>query len=266
MKSSMTIGQYYPVSSRIHSLDARVKLITTLVYIAVLFVISNVYGYVFVMASLAAVIYASRVPVRFMLKGLKGVMMVILFTALLNMFFTPGETVAFSFYGITVMQEGIFMMIKMVLRIAMLITGSSVLTLTTTPIELSDALEYLLKPFKRIGLPAHELTMMMTVALRFIPDILEEMDKIMKAQMARGASFDTGGLIKRAKALLPLLVPLFVSAFRRALELAMAMESRCYRGDYKRTKLKQMKMKTGDIKASVLLVLFTAASIGLSVL
>lgn len=257
--TNIAIGQYYPVRSAIHSIDPRVKLVATLGYITLLFLITNIWGYLLTVLFLAAVIYMSNVPPIFMFKGLKGILFILVFTVVLNMFFTPGGTVIFHWAFMTITREGVYVAARMGLRLVLLVVGSSVLTLTTSPIELTDAIEFLLKPFKRVGVPAHEIAMMMTIALRFIPTLLEEMDKIMKAQMARGADFDTGGLLKKAKSLIPLLVPLFVSAFRRADDLAMAMEARCYRGDVNRTRMKTLKLARRDYVAVWCLILSAAA-------
>lgn len=256
MLKNITIGQYYPVNSFIHSLDARIKLLATMVFIIMLFIVDSIWSYSFVIACVAVVIYISKVPPIYMLRGLRSIIMIVIFTALVNIFFTPGDTVLIRLLGMSITLEGIFLSIKMSTRLSLLIIGSSVLTLTTSSIQLTDAIEFILRPFKKIGVPSHEIAMMMTIALRFIPTLLEEMDKIMKAQSARGADFDTGGIIKKAKSLIPLLVPLFISAFRRADELAIAMEARCYRGDVNRTKMKEMKLQKADFKSILILALF----------
>ncbi|MDR0851578.1 MAG: energy-coupling factor transporter transmembrane protein EcfT [Clostridiales Family XIII bacterium] len=258
MIRDITLGQYYPGYSVIHKLDPRMKIIVTMFYIASLFIIEDFYGYVLIVLAVAAITAVSRVPVRFMLRGLKPVMIIILFTFVLNMLMTPG-TILWQWKFIKITEEGLYNAVYLALRLILLIIGSSLLTLTTKPMKLTDGIESLLKPFKKLGLPAHELAMMMTIALRFIPTLLEETDKIMKAQQARGADFESGGLLKRAKALIPLLVPLFVGAFRIAQELAMAMEARCYRGGEGRTKLNALKFRRRDAVA----VLLTAAYIGI---
>ncbi|MCL2854698.1 MAG: energy-coupling factor transporter transmembrane protein EcfT [Defluviitaleaceae bacterium] len=260
----VTIGQYYPADSSIHRLDARMKLLCTMIFIVVIFFIGNFLGYALAALYLAVVIKVSKVPPKFLLRGLRAILFIIVFTAILNVFFTPGETLVFELGFVRVTQEGLLAAGRMGLRLVMLIIGSSILTLTTTPIQLTDAIEFSLKPLKKIGVPAHEIAMMMTIALRFIPTLMEEMDKIMKAQMARGADFDTGGIVKKARSLVPLLVPLFISAFRRAEELALAMESRCYRGDIGRTRMKQMKMAMRDLGAFVSLAVFTAGLFALN--
>ena len=263
MIRDITIGQYYPAESPIHRMDPRLKLTVTFIFIVTLFLVNTFVGYLFVIASMGLVIKASKVPLKFMLKGLKSIMIIILFTAFINLFMTLGETVLVKVGIFSITMEGVLLAIKMCVRLVLLIVGSSILTLTTTPIQLTDAIEYILKPFKKIGVPAHEIAMMMTIALRFIPTLLDETDKIMKAQQARGADFDTGNLIQKAKALIPILVPLFISAFRRAEELAMAMEARCYHGDEHRTRMNMMKMKGSDYRAAGMAVAYAVVIIGL---
>ncbi len=256
MLKDITIGQYYPTDSFIHKLDPRVKLGTTILFIISLFFVKSFVGYLYIILSLLVAIGISKVPLKFMLKGLKSIFAIILFTVFLNIFFTPGETIIFHFKFITITMEGIIIAVKMAMRFVLLIIGSSLLTLTTSPVQLTDAIEYMLKPFKKIGVPAHEIAMMMTIALRFIPTLLEELDKIMKAQTARGADFDTGGLLKKAKSLIPLLVPLFISSFRRAEELAMAMEARCYNGDNNRTRMKKLELESSDYLAMLVVTVY----------
>lgn len=256
MIRDITIGQYYPVNSPIHSMDARVKLIITFLFILTLFFVNTFLGYVFVILCMSAVIKTSKVPLKFMLKGIKGILIIILFTAFINVFMTRGEHILFEWGIFTVTIEGILIAVKMCIRIVLLVVGSSILTLTTTPIQLTDGIEYILRPFKKIGVPAHEIAMMMTIALRFIPTLLDETDKIMKAQQARGADFDSGNLFQRAKSLIPILVPLFISSFRRADELAMAMEARCYHGDENRTRMNVMVLKSSDYRAVVILAAY----------
>jgi energy-coupling factor transport system permease protein len=253
---NITMGQFYPANSIMHKLDARLKLSAIIIYITMLFIYDTFLAYLFAGICLAIVIHLSTVPLSFILRGLKHIFFILLFTVSINVLFTPGINVLFYIGSLTVTVEGVLFALKMGIRLIFLIISSSLLTLTTTPISLTDALEYMLKPFKKIGVPSHEIAMMMTIALRFIPTLLEEMDKIMKAQMSRGASFDTGGLIKRAKSFTPLLIPLFISSFRRADELAVAMESRCYRGDYNRTHMKILKYKKIDFVAMIMLALF----------
>ncbi|NLK21344.1 MAG: energy-coupling factor transporter transmembrane protein EcfT [Epulopiscium sp.] len=257
MFKDITIGQYYPVDSWIHRLDPRVKIISTFIFIITLFIANRYIGYGFTLFFLAYLIFLSKVPVKFMLKGLRAIFVIILITVALNIFMTPGENILWSYKAIKITGEGLYLAGLMATRLIFLIIGSSILTLTTSPIQLTDGIENLLNPFKKIGVPAHEIAMMMTIALRFIPILLEETDKIMKAQMARGADFESGGIIKRAKSLIPLLVPLFISAFRRADELAMAMEARCYHGGENRTRMKQLMIGKHDYIAMIGITIFT---------
>lgn len=260
MIRDITLGQYYPGSSWIHKLDPRVKIVATLLYIVALFVVDDFLGFAIAAAGLAAVIIISKVPLSFILRGLKPVFLIISFTLIINMFMIKGEVLV-SFWIFEITKEGLRTAIFMAIRLILLIIGSSLLTLTTKPISLTDGIEALLSPFKKIGLPAHELAMMMTIALRFIPTLMEETDKIMKAQQARGADFESGNLMSRAKALIPILVPLFISAFRIAQDLAMAMEARCYGGSIKRTRMNGMKLHKRDLAASIIYVAFLAAII-----
>ena len=263
MIRDITIGQYYPSNSILHKLDPRVKLVGTILYIVFLFFIQNYYGYIFAAVFLGLIITLSKVPVKFILRGLKAVLFLLLFMVAFNLFFTPGNE-AFSFGFIIVTWEGIESAILMGLRLIFLLLGSSIMTFTTTPNQLTDGLEKLMGPLKKIKVPVHEISMMMSIALRFIPILMEETDKIMKAQMARGADFESGGLIKRAKSLIPLLVPLFVSAFRRANDLAMAMEARCYRGGEGRTKMKPLKYAGKDMLAYLILIMYVAGIIAIN--
>ena len=250
MLRDITLGQYYQTDSCLHRLDPRVKLIATLAYIVSLFLFKNLTVYVIAVAFLWIVIKLSKVPFSFMVKGLKPVMMILLLTVVCNMLFTPGTPVV-SFWKIIITYEGLKMAFFMTIRFVLLIVGSTIMTLTTTPNQLTDGLESLLAPLNKLKVPVHEIAMMMAIALRFIPILMEETDKIMKAQIARGANFESGNLIKKVKAMLPLLIPLFVSAFRRANDLALAMESRCYRGGAGRTKMKPLIYKITDKKALV---------------
>ena len=255
MIRDITLGQYYPGESWIHKLDPRTKIIGTFVFLVALFLVKDFWGFLVAVAGLGLVIGISRVPLNFILKGLKPVFLIILFTFVINMFMTKGETlVGWGFLVIT--REGLYNAFFMGVRLVLLIIGSSLLTLTTKPIKLTDGIENLLGPLKKIGVPAHELAMMMTIALRFIPTLLEETDKIMKAQMARGADFESGNLLKRAKSLVPLLIPLFISAFRIAQDLAMAMEARCYNGGENRTRMNAMRYSRRDLMAAGALILF----------
>ncbi len=260
MLKDITIGQHYPTGSAIHKMDPRIKIIITFLYIVSLFVVNNFVGYIYVIAFLLSAILISKVPITYILKGLKPLMILIGITFMINIFMTAGEVI-FRLGPFTVTEEGLYQAIFMALRLIFLVMGTSLLTLTTSPIALTDGIEHILNPFKRIGVPAHELAMMMTIALRFIPTLLEETDKIMKAQIARGADFESGNLISRAKGLVPLLVPLFISSFRRADELAMAMEARCYRGGENRTRMKELKTQGKDYFALSIGTLLIAALI-----
>lgn len=261
MIKDITIGQYIPGESPVHHLDPRLKILISLIFIIDLFVINNFKGYIFVFVFILSCIFLAGIKLKYIFKGLKPILLLILITALFNLFLTPGKEQIFTYGKITIYKEGFYLASFMVIRLIFLITGTSILTLTTSPIELTDGLESLLNPFKKIGLPAHELAMMMTIALRFIPTLMDETDKIMKAQMARGASFDEGNLVKRAKALIPILVPLFISSFRRADELAMAMESRCYRGGEGRTRMKILRYTFADIIAAFIFIGYVSLTI-----
>jgi energy-coupling factor transport system permease protein len=255
MIRDITLGQYYPGNSWIHKLDARVKIIWTFVYIISLFLIKDFWGYLVILAALGLIIGVSRVPLGFILKGLKPIFLIIVFTFTINMFMTKG-TPLIEIGFLTITREGFHNALFMGTRLVLLIIGSSILTLVTKPINLTDGIEKLLSPGQKIGIPAHELAMMMTIALRFIPTLLEETDKIMKAQMARGADFESGNIMKRAKSLIPLLVPLFISAFRIAQDLAMAMEARCYRGGSHRTRMNGIKLKKRDAAAVAFIIIY----------
>lgn len=258
MIRDITLGQYYPADSVLHRLDPRTKLVGTMVFIISLFLFRSFPCYLLAALFLAAVIRISRVPFRFMVKGLKAILVLLMITVVFNLFLTPGREI-FHIWKLKVTYEGLLQAVFMAIRLTFLIIGSSVLTLTTTPNNLTDGLEKGLGFLNRVHVPVHEVAMMMSIALRFIPILLEETDKIMKAQQARGADFETGGLVQRAKNLVPLLVPLFISAFRRANDLAMAMEARGYRGGAGRTKMKPLIYKRRDwISYSVLLMYLAA--------
>ncbi len=260
MFKNLTIGQHYPVDSPVHDLDPRLKIIITFIFIISLFLIESFTGYIFVIIFLAVVIRLSKVPIKFVIKGLRPILFIIGLTFVINLLMTPGRVI-FSLGFIKITEEGLIRAGFMAIRLVLLIMGTSMLTLTTSPIILTDGIESLLSPFKRFGLPAHELAMMMTIALRFIPTLMEETEKIMKAQKSRGADFESGNIMSRAKNLVPLLVPLFISAFRRADELAMAMEARCYRGGENRTRMRQMKITKGDYAAAGVFAIYFAAVI-----
>lgn len=266
MLRDITIGQYYPTDSILHRLDPRTKLICTFLYILSLFISANFISYGLVLVFLTMMIVVSKVPAKFIFKGLKTIFIIILFTVTFNLFLTPGDTLWVNFWRINIYKEGVIVASLMATRLVFLIIGSSLLTLTTSPITLTDGIEYLLKPLEKIKVPAHEIAMMMTIALRFIPILLEETDKIMKAQMARGADFETGGLFKKAKAMLPLLVPLFISAFRRADDLALAMEARCYRGGEGRTRMNQLRYNRRDLWAYLIFIAYIGALVVLKIL
>ena len=255
MIREITIGQYYPADSVLHKLDPRVKLAATLIFIISLFVFRSPEAYMAATVFLGAVIYISKVPLKFMMRGLKSIILLLMITVVFNLFLTPG-TAVIRIWRLQITKEGIVTAVSMAVRLIYLIVGASVMTLTTTPNDLTDGLEKALTPLKKIRVPVHEISMMMSIALRFIPILLEETDKIMKAQMARGADFESGNLIQRAKAMLPILVPLFVSAFRRANDLAMAMEARCYHGGDGRTKMKPLRYKGRDRLAYALTLLY----------
>lgn len=244
----ITLGQYFPGTTLVHRLDPRTKLIWVTIYMVALFSATSLLSYGLLFLALVVSIAVSKVSVRAILRGMKPILFIILVTGVLNIFYTTGE-VLFSFWSLTITREGLWAAFFMVLRITFLITSTFLLTYTTSPILLTDGLEQLLNPFKKIGLPVHELAMMMSIALRFIPTLIEETDKIISAQKARGADFDSGNLLEKAKALIPLLVPLFISAFRRADELAVAMECRCYHGGEGRTRMRQLRMVGIDVVA-----------------
>ena len=247
----ITFGQYYPVDSAIHNLDARIKILVTLLFMITVFFIVSYTAFAFMFFMLAVVIAVSHVPYKIVLKTIKGILFLLIFTALINIFFTSSGNVLISTRILNITDQGINFAIKMALRFTLLVLGSSILTLTTTPTELTDALEYLLKPLKLIKIPVHDLAIIMSIAFRFIPGLVEETDKIMMAQKARGANIDSGNLFKKIKAMLPVLIPLFVSAFRRADELADALDARCYNASPTRTKMKVFNIKAGDIVAFI---------------
>ena len=260
MLRDITLGQYYQTDSVIHRLDPRVKLTATMTFIISLFLVKNIWGYLIAALFLTAVIKMSNVPFKFMVRGMKAILFLLLLTVAFNLFLTPGEPLI-QIWKLTITKEGATLAGMMAVRLTFLIIGSSVMTLTTTPNNLTDGMESLMKPFGKIKVPVHEIAMMMSIALRFIPILLEETDKIMKAQIARGADFESGNIIKKAKAMVPLLVPLFISAFRRANDLAMAMEARCYRGGEYRTKMKPLIYKKRDFIAYGVLLVYVAVCV-----
>ncbi len=261
MLKDITLGQYFPGNSVIHRLDPRTKLIVLVAYIVALFMAESWVSYAICLAFLVSCIAISRVPVKSLFKGMKSLVFILMFTAVLNVLFTDGETELAKFWVFTITLEGIIRAFFMISRILMLVSGTFLLTYTTSPIALTDGLESLLSPLKKLHFPVHELAMMMCIALRFIPTLIEETDKIMSAQRARGADFESGNIFARVKALLPILVPLFISAFRRADELATAMECRCYHGGDGRTKMKLLRYKRCDLITFVVVAAFAAAVI-----
>lgn len=260
MIRDITLGQYFPGDSWVHKLDPRIKIIATLLFLIELFIVDNFIGFAIAAVALGIVISVSKVPVSYIMRGLKPIIIILLFTFALNIFMVDGR-VLWQWKFLEITEEGLELAIFMAIRLVLLLMGSSMLTLCTRPLALTDGIERLLSPFKKIGLPAHDIAMMMTIALRFIPTLLEEADKIMKAQQARGADFESGNIIRRAKSLIPILVPLFVSAFRIAQDLALAMEARCYRGGENRTRMNAMKMVRRDYLAMALMAAFLAVII-----
>lgn len=265
MLRDITLGQYYPVDSVLHRMDPRTKLFGTMVYIVSLFIADSLFVYVAAALFLALTIRLSKVPVTFMVRGLKSIVVLLLISVSFNLFLTPGTPI-FRIGFLQMTWEGVEFAALMATRLIFLVLGSTILTLTTTPNQLTDGLEKSLGFLGKVGVPVHEVSMMMSIALRFIPILIEETDKIMKAQMARGADFESGNLIQKAKAMVPLLVPLFISAFRRATDLAMAMEARCYRGGDGRTKMKPLHYESRDRAAYVIFVVYIALIVLLNVL
>ena len=253
MLKDITIGQYYSVDSVIHRLDPRTKIIGTFFFIVILFVIKGIYGLLLAGLLLLLVVKAAKVPLSYIVRGQKSIMFLLMFTVVLNMLMVKGEVLV-QVWFLKITREGIYTAVFMAIRLILLVIGCSLMTLTTTPLQLTDGLERLLRPLKKIKVPVHDISMMMSIALRFIPILMEETDKIMKAQSARGADFDSGGLVQKAKALIPVLVPLVISAFRRADELATAMEARCYRGDEGRTRMKELRYKKQDYVAKAVVL------------
>ena len=256
MLNDITLGQYFPGNSAIHRMDPRMKLILTILYIVGVFIVANLPGYAIALAFLYIVVRISGIKFSYLAKGVKPLRFIIIFTFILNLFFVQGETPIFTLGFFTLTKEALSNAVYFALRLVFLVMGTSVLTLTTSPVQLTDGLERIMHPLEKIHFPAHELAMMMTIALRFIPTLLEETDKIMKAQQARGADFESGSIIQRAKNLIPILVPLFVSAFRIAQDLAMAMEARCYRGGDHRTRLRELKYTRLDLYGALAMAAF----------
>ncbi len=259
MLKDITLGQYFPYDSIIHKIDPRIKIISTIIFIVAIFFCKSPVSFLLAIAFNFILIVLSKIKFKVVLGTLKPVLFIVVFTALINLFLTGGETYILRWKFLSITYEGVVAATTMAVRIILLVFYTSLLTFTTSPIMLTDGIEKLLKPFTKIGLPAHELAMMMTIALRFIPTLLEETDKIVMAQKSRGADFESGNLIRRAKALIPILVPLFINSFRRADELATAMECKCYRGGENRTRLKELKFSTKDFVAAC--VVFLAAAV-----
>ena len=258
MLKDITIGQYFPGHSVLHRLDPRIKMVLTIAYIVLLFLVKNSVGFAVSIAFLVVCYMVAKIPVKLILRSLKPIVPILIFTGVLNLLFVSGEHTIFEWGIFHVSQEGIYTAVTMAIRVLCLIAGSSLLTYTTSPIALTDAIERLLGPLKVLHFPVHELAMMMSIALRFIPTLIEETDKIMSAQKARGADLESGGLMQRAKALVPILIPLFVSAFRRAEELALAMECRCYHGGKGRTRMKQLHLTAADFAACAVMAVMIA--------
>ena len=261
MIRDITLGQYYPVDSRVHRLDPRTKIVCTLFYLISLFLFKNIFGYIAATIFLISAISLSKVPIKYIVKGLRPIIMLLMITVVFNLFLTRTGTILFEVWILKVTDDGIRTAFFMAVRLVYLIFGSSLMTFTTTPNALTDGIEKLLRPLQKIKVPVHEIAMMMSIALRFIPILLEETDKIMKAQIARGADLESGNIIKRAKAMIPILVPLFVSAFRRANDLAMAMEARCYRGGDGRTKMKPLIYHKKDYIAYAITVVYIVVAV-----
>ena len=262
MIKDITFGQYLFGTSPVHRMDPRIKIVLTIVSIAILFVAKTIPGFVVNILLLLLIYITANIPFKMVLKSLKPILPIVLFTGILNVFFITGTgEPLFTFYKLNIYREGIVFAVMLSLRFAMIVAGSSILTYTTSPIEMTDAIERLLYPFKLMKLPVHELAMMMTIALRFIPLLIDETIKIMNAQKSRGADLDSGRLLQRVKALIPILVPLFISSFRRADELALAMECRCYRGGEGRTRMKQLHLKLVDLFGTLIFCIFIIGSI-----
>ncbi len=256
MASNITIGSYYPGKSIIHRLDARTKIVLTLLFMVCVFLVDHLYGYAFMAVFFGIVIFLTGIPFSYFLRSLKPLLFILVFTVVLNIFFVGGKDMLFEWGFIKVYREGLRQAAFLGLRLVFLIAGATVMTLTASPIELTDGIERLMSPLRKVRFPVHEMAMMMSIALRFIPTLLDETEKIKRAQMARGADFESGNIFKRAKAMIPLLVPLFISAFRRADELALAMEARCYKGGDGRTKMRESHFALRDIIATVIVVVF----------
>ncbi len=258
MFRDISFGQYYPADSPVHRLDARVKLLLTLLFVVAIFFVNSYFGFLLTAVVLVLIVLIAKLPMMSVLKSVRGILFIVLFTAVINLFFgsRDGSEILWSAWVLKITKSGVHTTIKMILRLVLLISGASLLSLTTTPVALADGLEGLLSPLKKIKVPVHDIAMIMSIALRFIPTLFEETNKIISAQKARGASFDTGGIFARAKALVPVLIPLFVNSFKRADELAFAMDARCYNATPNRTKMKVSKVGVGDFVAGLIIVLY----------
>lgn len=258
MFRDISFGQYYPADSPVHRLDARVKLLLTLLFVVAIFFVNSYFGFLLTAVVLVLIVLIAKLPMMSVLKSVRGILFIVLFTAVINLFFgsRDGSEILWSAWVLKITKSGVHTTIKMILRLVLLISGASLLSLTTTPVALADGLEGLLSPLKKIKVPVHDIAMIMSIALRFIPTLFEETNKIISAQKARGASFDTGGIFARAKALVPVLIPLFVNSFKRADELAFAMDARCYNATPNRTKMKVSKVGGGDFVAGLIIVLY----------
>lgn len=265
MLNDITLGQFYPINSIIHNLDPRIKIVLTVMLIVFLFMAENFFSFLVIACLCVVAVFISGVPVGYMLKSFKPLIFIIIITSLFNLFLTDGR-ILWQYGVLKITYEGVNLALFMVIRLLLLITVTNLLTLTTSPILLTDGLERLMSPLKKIRVPSHEIAMMMTIALRFIPTLLEETDKIIKAQSSRGADFSSGNLLSRAKAMIPILIPLFISAFRRADELALAMECRCYNGGENRTRMRQLKIKKADIFSLTIVVLTGIAVLVINIL
>ncbi|MBR3242010.1 MAG: energy-coupling factor transporter transmembrane protein EcfT [Parasporobacterium sp.] len=265
MLRDITIGQFYPVESIINKLDPRVKLLGVVIYIASVFIINNIFGYIYVIAALGILIWLSKVPLSYILKGLKPVWVLVIMAMFFNLFFTDGD-ILWSWWIFRISTQGILRALFFGLRLICVIIGASMLTYTTTPTNLTAGLEKVFQPLNKIRFPGHEIAMMMSIALRFIPIVVEEVNKILKAQLARGAEFDSGGIVVKVKGMIPVMIPLFISAFRRASDLATAMESRCYSGGEGRTKMYPLEYHKRDIYAYIILGVFLLVTIGIRIL
>ena len=266
MFRDITIGQYYPGDSILHRLDPRVKLLGALVYITFLFVINNIFGLIFLAVILGVLIAISRIPLSYIVRGMKMIVVLALVAVFFNLFFTDGEHILWKWWILRLSREGILRAVFFAFRLVLVIVGSSLLTYTTTPTTLTNGMEKVLSPLRKIHFPAHELAMMMSIALRFIPILSEEVGRIIKAQLARGADFESGGILKKAKGMIPILIPLFVSAFRRASDLATAMEARCYHGGDGRTKMYPLKYESRDKAAYMIILIYTVFCIAVRIL